>query len=460
MPYHSTNRHLPGGSTKAVTFSDALLQGLAPDGGLYMPHKLPTLSSEEIADLAGASYAETATRILSHFVENSIDTKALKGLMESAYASFDMAIDKIPVEGKELYLARLDQGPTASFKDFAAQAMSRLMLHFKPADQPLTVLAATSGDTGSAVAHAFLHLPNVKVYVLFPEQEVSPVQRMQLVRAGGNVQAIAIDGKFDDCQKLVKQAFADDSLKDLYLTSANSINVGRVLPQVVYYFYMYHKVATYPEPVTFCVPSGNLGNSLGCQIAKKMGLPVHELIIATNRNDAFPAYLNKGNYRPIVPSKACPSNAMNVGNPSNLARYFELYGGTVDKDGIVHKAPDYEQMTAFLKGYSISDEENLKTIKAYYQQYNMVVDPHAAVGLAAVEKHGQLEQNNQQNQKTIALQTAHPAKFPEVVEAACGIVPDMPQSLKELAAQPENVVSLSGSYEDFKNFMRADRFKK
>jgi threonine synthase len=266
-------------------------------------------------------------------------------------------------------LARLDQGPTASFKDFAARFMARAMAYFKPADQQVTILVATSGDTGSAIGEAFKGLEGFRVYILYPENEVSAIQKKQLDSIGQNVQAIAVDGKFDDCQAMVKQAFSDPDpdLQPLHLTSANSINLGRILPQIVYYFYCYVNCVDSMEPAVISVPSGNFGHSLGCEIARRMGLPVDRIIIATNANDEFPAFLESAKYHKIQPSRMCLSNAMNVGNPSNLARYFELYGGTIDKEGTVHKHPDLDQMRQHLYSVAISDGQTVATMKKYYR---------------------------------------------------------------------------------------------
>ncbi|MGB3618934.1 MAG: threonine synthase, partial [Catalinimonas sp.] len=330
--YHSTNRWLrPAGqpAVPPVSFATALLRGQAPDGGLYLPERLPTIDWRA---LRGRPYAEVAHAVLAPFLVPEMPADALLALLHEAY-DFD-----IPTEAVDdrTIIARLDRGPTASFKDFAARAMARWMAHFRPGDQTLTVLVATSGDTGSAVGEAFRGVPGTRVVILFPDREVSSVQRAQLERIGGNVSAVVIDGKFDDCQQMVKRAFNDPALADWGLTSANSINVGRVLPQAVYYFYLYCRLAD-GEPLNFCIPSGNLGNSLGAELARRMGLPVGKIVVATNANDALPAFLLRGDYRPVHPSRACLSNAMNVGNPSNLARYFDLYGGTVDAAGTVHR---------------------------------------------------------------------------------------------------------------------------
>ncbi|SDM41245.1 threonine synthase [Catalinimonas alkaloidigena] len=442
--YHSTNRHLPSGTSERFRFAEALARGQAPDGGLLMPDQIPTLSPETLERLRGKPYAEVAFAVLYPFVEGEIEAERLRALLYDAY-TFDIPVEPL---GDQVLLARLDQGPTASFKDFAARAMARLMNEFRPPEQQVTVLVATSGDTGSAVGEAFKGLDGFRVVILFPEQEVSAVQKHQLESIGGNVVAVSIDGKFDDCQRYVKAAFTDPDLKALGLTSANSINVGRVLPQVVYYVYLYLKVAAPGETLNFCIPSGNLGNSLGGEIARRMGLPIGTILIATNRNDALPSFLQSGAYAKIDPSRACLSNAMNVGNPSNLARYFDLYGGTVDKDGVVHRQPDLEQMRQNLKGVAVTDEATRARIRTTYDQYGVVVEPHGAVGLeglAQVPLPG----------RTICFETAHPAKFPEVVEEVLRLSPAPTPALEAIQHRTGKSVPLPNDYKQLKAFLLA-----
>jgi len=326
--YYSTNMHLSPeqGITPFrayVTFPEALLMGQAPDEGLFMPLTIPRLAPEEIHALKGAPYPEAAMLVASAFLRDELPPATLRRVVEEAY-NFPVPIEHV-VERR--YVLRLDQGPTASFKDFAARMMARLMSVLLPPGERLHVLVATSGDTGSAVGEAFRGVPGIDVTILYPQGEVSPRQKQQLDTIGGNVQAISIDGKFDDCQNLVKEAFADPALRPLRLTSANSINFGRIMPQIVYYLWAYAQVAEEGEEVVFSVPSGNFGNALGCEYARRMGLPVTKLVMPTNENDEFPRFLETGRYEKVSPSRACLSSAMNVGHPSNLARFFELYGG-------------------------------------------------------------------------------------------------------------------------------------
>ena len=439
--YHSTNRRLHP-PVPPVTFAQALLRGQAPDGGLYLPDRLPTVDWRA---LRGCSYPEVAHAVLAPFVTPEMDPDALRALLVDAY-DFDVPTETV---NDRVTLARLDRGPTASFKDFAARAMARWMVHFHTGRQPLTVLVATSGDTGSAVGEAFRGLPGTRVVILFPDGEVSSVQRAQLERIGQNVQAVVIDGKFDDCQQLVKQAFSDPDLRGAGLTSANSINVGRVLPQTVYYFYLYLRVAVADEPVHFCVPSGNLGNSLGAELARRMGLPVGRIVVATNNNDALPAFLRSGTYQPVRPSRASLSNAMNVGNRSNLAPYFDLYGGTVDAAGTVHHPPDLAAMRRHLLGVAVTDEATVARLRLTYQTTGLLVEPHGAVGLEAVAQLADALPG-----RTVCLETAHPAKFPEVIEEVLHLSPPLPAALAAVQQRPAHAHPLPNRYQDFRAWLQ------
>ncbi|NJO02022.1 MAG: pyridoxal-phosphate dependent enzyme [Bacteroidia bacterium] len=284
---------------------------------------------------------------------------------------------------------------------------------------------------------------------MYPINEVSPVQKKQLESIGDNVQPLAIDGKFDDCQKLVKMAFADPDLAPLGLSSANSINIGRLIPQIIYYMYMYLQVSTPGQPVSFCVPSGNLGNSLGCELARRMGLPVRRILIATNANNAFPQFLRNQTYQSIEPSIECISNAMNVGNPSNLARYFDLYGGHVDKSGQVHQIPDWAAMQQVLLGYDFSDEETIQTIVETYDRYGTVVEPHGAVGLLAGWQYWR-ELPEERGYPLVCLETAHPAKFPEIIRQYLSLEPKNTPALERLNQRSGSSWPLANDYEALK----------
>jgi threonine synthase len=446
--YYSTNRELNTeeieGFKGEVTFKEALFMGQAPDNGLFMPNRLPELYKEEMLSLKDRPYFEVAFEILRKYLKDDISDEKLKDVCRDAY-SFSIPLEKVT---EKIYLARMDQGPTASFKDFAAQVMSRLMEELKEENQEITVLVATSGDTGSAIGTAYKGLEGIKVYILYPEFEVSEGQRKQLNAIGDNTVSIAIDGKFDDCQRLVKQAFGDFGLKSLNLTSANSINIGRILPQIVYYFYSYINVVDEIRPVIFSVPSGNFGNSLGCEIARRMGLPVSPLIIATNENDEFPKFLESGVYEKVDPSRKCLSNAMNVGNPSNLARYFNLYGGIVDKEGNVYREPDVLEMRENLYSVSISDEETVKSIKEIYENYNVLLEPHGAVGVAALMNH-----YKKVDKPAVCFETAHPSKFPEIIEETLKVTPDPHPSLVDIDKRVIEPEHLPNDYAAFKEYL-------
>lgn len=419
--------------------------GQAPDEGLFMPIKIPKLSKKNLLRLKGKHYYEVAYEILKKFLSCEIKDKELKAITKDAY-NFEIPIEKLD---QHVYIVRLDRGPTASFKDFAARLMARLMYKLKPENKNITILVATSGDTGSAVGEAFWGLEGIKVYILYPKSEVSSIQKKQLDSIGKNVQAIMIDGKFDDCQKLVKEAFADPGLKKLNLTSANSINIGRILPQIVYYFYSYINIVNKIQPVIFSVPSGNFGNSLGCEIARRMGLPVKKIILATNKNDEFPRFLKTGVYKKLEPSRKCLSNAMNVGNPSNLARYFDLYDGILDKEGIVYKRPNLKEMRKYLYSVSVSDKETIQTIKRTYKNYKIVLEPHGAVGVGALQKYFK------ESKKTlsICIETAHPAKFPEVIKKELRVTPKMPDALRKISKRKGRADYLPNNYKKFKEYL-------
>ena len=443
VQFRSTNNKAP-----LVGFKQALLTGQAPDYGLYMPTEIPKLSKEEIQNFKNQEYHEIAFEIAKKFLGNEIEDDELKELCKDAY-NFKIPLEKV---NNNLYIMRLDQGPTASFKDFAARLMARLMHYFaKKENKHLTVLVATSGDTGGAVADSFYGLENINVVVLFPEKEISERQRKQMTTLGNNVKAIAVKGTFDDCQALVKIAFNDKELKKLNLTSANSINFGRLMPQTVYYIYAYSRLAK--NKIIFSVPSGNFGNLMGGVIAKQMGLPVEKFIVAVNENDEVPNFLRTEEYVPVVPSKNCSSNAMNVGNPSNLARLVDLYNGWMlderDKDGkvikkgVLKKKPDIKELRKDFISFSISDKEVDETIKQACKKYDIMLEPHGAVAFAAVKK---------ANLKglVVSLETADPAKFPEKIKELLNIEPKVPKSLSGLDDKEEDFEVISNSYEEFK----------
>jgi len=452
--YYSTNRRLTGQDfepfTGAVSFRRALIMGQAPDGGLFLPDRLPQFSPESIHSLRGEPYWKAALTVTREFVGEEVSDGDLEAIVRDAY-DFEVPIE--PVYGRK-YVMRLDRGPTASFKDFAARLMSRLMNHLRQPGSPLNVLVATSGDTGSAIGEAFKGLDGIRVYILYPEKEVSPRQKKQLDTIGDNVRALMIDGKFDDCQRMVKRAFLDPDLADLNLTSANSINIGRVLPQSIYYLWGYAQTAEKPgEAAVISVPSGNFGNAFGCELAGRMGLPLRRLLMPTNENDEFPSFLDSGDYFVVDPSRKCLSNAMNVGHPSNLARFFDIYGGTVDKEGRVHALPDLELMRKRIFSISVSDAETRATIREAYNSHGLLLEPHGAVGWKGLEEYLNREGDFP---LCISIETAHPAKFPDEIEELLGIHPAVPPSLRDLDSRKGEPEVIGREYGEFKEFLLAE----
>ncbi|MGQ9857463.1 MAG: threonine synthase [Thermodesulfobacteriota bacterium] len=440
--YYST-----GGRAPLVSFKEALFQGQPPDGGLYMPTRIPGLSLEKLWSLKGKPYSQVAFYVLEPFLEAEIPEEALWRITEEAY-DFPVPLER--VLGRR-YVLRLDQGPTASFKDFAARFLARVMRHFSVAeDKDRLILVATSGDTGSAVANAFHGLQGLRVVVLYPMEEVSPRQAKQISTLGGNVLAVAAKAKFDRLQTMAMRAFEDPDLAGLRLTSANSINWGRLLPQVGYHVYGFLSAADSPSDLPVdSVASGNFGNVTADFLAVRMGKPAERIIVATNENDEFPAFLETGIYRPILPSKACLSNAMNVGNPSNLRRLLDLYGGTIRRDGTILKMPDMAALRRDAAAISVSDHLTRLTIQEAYEKHGLVLEPHGAVAWAALKRY---LWGRDENVLAVATETAHPAKFPEVL-GELGIKVEIPPSLSGLDERPSHEVRIGDSYEELKELL-------
>jgi len=441
IQFSSTNRSVP-----AVDLGHALLQGQASDRGLFMPDRFPSLTRDELAALKDRSYPEIAFEVLRRFTGGVFDEARLKALCDDAY-DYDVPLEH--VDGHK-HLMRLDRGPTASFKDFAARMMARWMGVLMENDQSeLVILTATSGDTGSAVAHAYHGVPRVSIVVLFPTREVSNRQRKQMTTLGGNVTTFGLEGKFDDCQALVKRAFADPALAGIRMSSANSINIGRLLPQAVYYVYAYAKLANVKagEKIVFSVPSGNFGDMMGGVFASKLGVPIERMVIATNANDEVPNFLATGRYEKIVPSRVCISNAMNVGHPSNLARLVAVYGGWMDETGAIKQAPDMDRMRQDLYAISIPDSETRETIKETWLRHNVVLEPHGAVGWAGLNRY--LAEHGKGNPLCVSVETAHPAKFPDEIQSLLGIDPVVPPSLEGIEQKQETWEPLGLGYEEF-----------
>ncbi len=429
-----------------VTFKEALMRGQAPDKGLYVPTDLPGFSKDEFDSFKKMEYREIASAVIGKFLDGEVPREKIRELAKDAY-NFDIPLEEV---NNRKYVMRLDRGPTASFKDFAARMMARLMQFFlEEENRKLTILTATSGDTGSAVAQAFYGLDNIRIVILFPIKEVTERQRRQMTTLGKNIIAIATDGKFDDCQAFVKKAFSDKDLEYLSLSSANSINVGRLIPQTGYYFYSYSKLAEQGEKAVFSIPSGNFGNLMAGLMAKKMGLPVERFVAATNENDEFPNFLETGGYEKVSPSRNCISNAMNVGHPSNLARIVWYYSGQMDEAGKVNTMPDMARLKEDVYSVGISDGETRATIKEAYEKNKLLLEPHGAVAWAGLQRY---LKEHKYTGLCISLETAHPAKFPEELRKI-GVDPELPESMKGLDLLEEHYESIKSNYGTFKEFL-------
>jgi threonine synthase len=441
--FHSTN-----GQSPAVNLREAFLNGQAPDRGLYIPESFPRLTPAEIAAFTTLPYHEIAFRVLSRYTAGIIPDADLAVMCRQAY-DFSIPLEKI---FDQVYLMRLDQGPTASFKDFAAQMMARIFGYFlRESNQQVTILTATSGDTGAAVAHAFHKVPGVQVIVLFPISEVSDSQRKLMTTLRDNVRTVAIDGKFDDCQAMVKRAFADPALKHIPLSSANSINIGRLLPQSVYYFYAASRLAPTGVPIVFSIPSGNFGDMMGAVVAREMGLPVKKIVAPVNDNDAFPKFLRSGVYEKISPSRNSVSNAMNVGHPSNLARLVAIYGGQMDETGKIHKLPDLAAMRRDIFSSSISDERTRTSLKDFWNKYQILLEPHGVVAWQGFLDW--LETETIGGSTAVIVETANPAKFPEEVEKVVGWPPDVPPAMAAAIQLPEDFERMGADYDKFRAYL-------
>jgi len=411
------------GGSPPVTFREALFEGLAPDGGLYLPERLDRLPDAALARLAGAPLAEVGAAIASHLIEDEIPADALRAIVARA---LDFPIPLVPTG--RAWALELFHGPTFAFKDVGARVMARLMAHWVRAGDSLTVLVATSGDTGSAVAQAFAGLPGIRVVVLFPDGQVSAVQEAQFTTLGGNVVAVAVDGAFDDCQSMVKEAFADRGLRQrMRLTSANSINVGRLLPQIFYYAWAALSPAVRGTPPLFSVPSGNFGNLTAGLIARRLGFPIAGFVAATNANDVVPQYLASGRYTPR-PSVRTVANAMDVGAPSNFERMRALCGD------------DVQRLRSEVRGAAFTDDEVRRAITDVHRRERYLLDPHSAIAWLGLD-----------GGPGIFLATAHPAKFREIVEPLIGEPIALPPALRDALARPRQVVRLPARYADLRD---------
>ena len=421
MKWVSTRRNSP-----PVPFIDALFAGTAPDGGLYFPQQFDPLPASSLERIRSADLAEIGTIVGTHLLTGEITEQEMSRIVRSA---LDFAIPLVPVCDR-VWALELFHGPTLAFKDVGARVQARLLHHFTDGT-PLTILVATSGDTGSAVAQAFHGVPDSRVFVLYPEGQVTDVQEAQMASLGGNITAVAVAGTFDDCQGLVKQAFADDELrKRVWLTPANSINLGRLLPQVIYYFLL-ARLTRPPDDrgLIVSVPSGNFGNLTAGLIAKRIGLPVRGFIAATNVNDVVPQYLRSGIYSPRA-SVRTVANAMDVGSPSNFERIRALYDDDLDR------------IREDLVGAAFEDTAVVAEIGRVYREHGYLLDPHGAIAWLALQQH--LAQSPRAT--GVFLATAHPAKFREVVEPAIGQAVPLPATLAEAVSRPRRSARLRVDY--------------
>ena len=430
MNYYSTNKQAP-----IATLEEAVVKGLAGDKGLYMPERITRLDPQVIERMKEQSFHEIACTVARAFFGEDVEPETLDQLVCDTL-SFETPV----VEVKDpIYSLELFHGPTLAFKDVGGRFMARLLGYFirKEGLKEVNVLVATSGDTGSAVANGFLGVPGIHVYVLYPKGKVSPIQECQFTTLGQNITALEIDGTFDDCQALVKAAFMDEALNaHMKLTSANSINVARFLPQSFYYFNAWAQLARQgkADELVVCVPSGNFGNITAGLFAHRMGLPIKRFVAANNRNDVFLEYLQTGVYTPR-PSVATLANAMDVGNPSNFARIIDLYS--------------YEQICALISGYRYTDEQIAEAIRRCHAETGYLLDPHGACGYQA------LKAALRPGETGVFLETAHPAKFKGTVDQILGADIEIPAKLRAFMAGQKQSIELSKDFEGFKRFLLA-----
>ena len=433
MKYYSTNGQAP-----IADLQKAVVKGLAEDRGLYMPERIEKLPKAFFDNIQDMTFQDIAYNVASNFFGEDVDEDALQEIVYDTL-QFDCPVAKIT---DDIYTLELFHGPTLAFKDVGARFMARLLRYFigranSVAHRTVNVLVATSGDTGSAVANGFLGVEGIHVYVLYPKGKVSPIQECQFTTLGQNITAIEVDGVFDDCQTLVKSAFMDAELNEhMMLTSANSINVARFLPQAFYYFNAYARMKTLgkADNLVMCVPSGNFGNICSALFGHEMGLPIKRFIAANNANDVFFNYLQTGKYEPKA-SVQTLANAMDVGDPSNFARIYNLY----DKS--------HERISALISGATYKDEQIAETIQQCYKQTGYILDPHGACGYRA------LQEGLQPGEVGVFCETAHPAKFKEKVDAILGIDIDIPARLKAFMEGEKQSVEMSKEFADFKAYL-------
>ena len=500
MKYYSTNKQV-----KDKSFKEVLFEGLASDGGLYMPESFPVISDEFLKDLPNKNFSEIALEISKLFIDpvrnsspigpsgaysagviyNGVDDipeSELKKIIEDAFdpkafggsgsGSRPELVEGLPTPlvklNDKLYVEELWHGPTLAFKDFGARFMSRAMGYFLgQSGKELKIIVATSGDTGSAVAAGFYNVPNIKVYILYPSGKVSDLQEKQLTTFGGNITAIEVKGVFDDCQKLAKQILGDKELNGKgEFSSANSINFGRLLPQMFYYFFGYGQLAkklnvnSQKLNVSFSVPSGNFGDLTAGLMCKKIGLPIARFIAATNINDVVPEYLRTGVYRPRISQKTM-SNSMDVGNPSNFARMLDLYQNDAKFTPLEpgKRCEPSRSLTGLMAkdiiGISVSEEETTETIKSVYERSGYLLDTHSAVAVKAALVLSEAEgQESGIGDHIISLSTAHPVKFKDAIEPMIGKKIEIPEKLKETMSKEKRSVVIENNIEELKELLR------
>ena len=426
MQLYSTNN-----KNNKVFLKEAVMQSLAVDKGLYMPEVIPALSPDFIKNIDKYSFQEIAFEVSRCLIGDYVPSEELKKIVDNAI-TFPAPIVKLDEIRASL---ELWHGPSLAFKDFGARFMAALMSYFiKDENKDLTILVATSGDTGGAVASGFYKTPGIEVIILYPIGKVSDLQEKQLTTLGNNISALEIQGSFDDCQALVKEAFLDKELNAAYqLSSANSINIARLIPQTFYYFEAYKQVFKSGKDIVFSVPSGNFGNITAGLLAKRMGLPIKRFIAATNINKIVPDYLKLGIYKPR-PSVATISNAMDVGNPSNFTRVLNLYDDSID------------EIRKDVSGYYLNDEETRSAMKEAYAKFGYICDPHGAIGYKSLDE---LEDN----ELGIFLETAHPAKFLDTVEETLNLKIEIPTALKEIANKEKVATLLNKDFSGFKRYL-------
>lgn len=445
MKYYSTNRQTP-----EVTLSDAVIKGLAPDKGLFMPEKINPLPASFFDKIQGMTLQEIAFEVAKAFFGEDIPEADLKHIVYDTL-QFDIPLVKV---NESIYSLELYHGPTCAFKDVGARFMARLLSYFVK-QHPSTkgnvhVLVATSGDTGSAVANGFLGVPGIDVTVLYPKGKVSEIQEKQFTTLGQNITALEVDGVFDDCQRLVKEAFMDQELNDkFFLTSANSINVARFLPQAFYYFYAYAqlKKAGKADQLVICVPSGNFGNICAGLFGAKMGLPIKRFIASNNANDIFFQYLNNGHYNPRA-TQATLANAMDVGDPSNFARIVNLYGGGQNNAVKITPEQAHEAICAEISGATYSDEQIKDAMVACLKDNGYICDPHGACGYQA------LVEGLKPGEVGVFLETAHPAKFKDTVEPIIGQTVAIPSTLQKFMEGIKQTQPMTKEFADFKALLQ------